>query len=90
LETRLLPRLLEHLQAYGAAFLNWPLSPDLGQAYETTSSQVSNGNLGRWPFSGIKQPDFRALPSEDRDEIEHQIPYKVKRFKENRARKRKT
>lgn len=65
------------------------LSPNLGQSPATAHTRVRSGHLGSWPFAGIKPADFSALPSEDRDEIEHQIAYKVKRLKENSIRKRK-
>jgi transcriptional regulator with XRE-family HTH domain len=60
------------------------LSPSLGQ------SVVTNGNLHRWPFSSVKAKDFDALSREERDEIEYQITYKVKRFKANSTARKKT
>lgn len=63
------------------------LSPNLGQSPVTAKAAVRAGDIGRWPFAGIKPADFEVLSNEDRDEIEHQIAYKVKRFNENSARK---
>lgn len=65
------------------------LCPDFGHAYAITGTRVSSGKFGHWPFSGIKPLEFNALSGEDRDEIEHQIAYKVKRRKEKSARKKK-
>ncbi|MBU9205444.1 hypothetical protein KTD31_29215 [Burkholderia multivorans] len=65
------------------------LSPDLGQSSVNAQAKVSNGSLGRWPFAGIKPIDINALPPEDREEIEHQIAYKIKRLKAKSVRKKK-
>ncbi|WP_454872550.1 hypothetical protein [Paraburkholderia xenovorans] len=66
------------------------LSPNLGQASATARKGVRGRNPGDWPFSEIRPIDFRALPSEDRDEIEHQIAYKVKRLRNKGIRKRQS
>ncbi|SDE08650.1 hypothetical protein [Paraburkholderia lycopersici] len=65
------------------------LSPNLGQSSVAVKAAVHSKEVGGWPLEKIRQPDFNALPSEDKDEIEHLIAYKMKRFKETRARKKK-
>lgn len=65
------------------------LCPNLGQGKKKANTVVSGGNFGHWPFAKIKPADFNALPREDRDEIEHQIAYKVKRLKGNDFHKKK-
>jgi transcriptional regulator with XRE-family HTH domain len=65
------------------------LCPDLGQSSASARAKVCSESFGPWPFGRVKPADFSALPREDRDEIEHQIGYKVKRLKENRIRKKK-
>lgn len=65
------------------------LSPNLGQAPATAKPGHSGCNLGRWPFSKIQPADFNALSREERDEIEHQIAYKVKRLKGNGVHRKK-
>lgn len=65
------------------------LCPNLGQGEKKTNAAVNSGSVGHWPFTTIKPADFKALPQEDRDEIEHQIVYKIKRLKGNGFRKKK-
>lgn len=65
------------------------LSPGLGHFSATTDRRVSSNNRGNWPFSRVKLSELNSLPAEDKDEIEHQMIYKVNRFKDGRVRKKK-
>jgi hypothetical protein len=65
------------------------LCPDLGRSLAAANVEVRSGNLGRWPFPGIKPTDFNTLPKEDKDEIEYHISYKIKRLKRTALARRK-
>jgi transcriptional regulator with XRE-family HTH domain len=65
------------------------LSPELGRSSGVPHNRARSGHPEYWPFVSITPSNFNALRDEDRDEIEHQIAYKVKRLKENSSRKRK-
>ncbi|MBU9576278.1 hypothetical protein [Burkholderia multivorans] len=66
------------------------LSPGLGQFSATADRRIDNSNRGHWPFSRVNLSDLNALPREDKDEIEHQMIYKVNRLKGGRGRKKKS
>jgi transcriptional regulator with XRE-family HTH domain len=67
----------------------WQLfCPNLGKPPTTGVTGGPREHFRCWPFSGINLAEFTELPKEDRDEIEHQIAYKVKRLKQNNHRKR--
>ncbi|WP_343676735.1 hypothetical protein [Paraburkholderia heleia] len=87
------PPTLQVLEAIAQFFEleTWQLlTPDLGRSLVATRTAARSGHLVRWPFARIKPANFNALPGEDRDEIEHQIAYKVKRLRGNSAHKKKT
>ncbi|MBB2981429.1 hypothetical protein [Paraburkholderia tropica] len=66
------------------------LCPDLGRSSTATRTRSHRDNLANWPFTGIKPADINALSAEDREEIEHQIAFKVKRLRKIRSSKKRS
>jgi len=66
------------------------LSPNLGHSPSKSNRKGHAANLHHWPFAKVTAPDFDTLPRADKDEVEHQVIYKVKRFKEGRRRRKQT
>jgi len=65
------------------------LCPDLGKSSTTTHTRSHRDNPANWPFTGIKPADLNALSIEDREEIEHQIAFKVTRLKRSSISKKR-
>lgn len=65
------------------------LCPNLGESLATSSTKARRGSSAQWPFAEIKLLDFCALSRADKDEIEHQIVYKINRAKRKNIAKRK-
>lgn len=69
----------------------WQLfSPNLGQATTGPGRKLRGEQYVHWPFPGITPANFDALPSEDREEIQHYVTYKIKRSKANSIRRKKS